>query len=214
MFQLASLSDSVKVEPNALGKDFQQAITDELNTKYSNKIVHDLGLCICLYDLAHFEDPIVFPGEGAIFTRVEFRLMIFRPFIGEVLQGKVQSCDEDGIRISVGFFDDIFVPNTCLKSDCRFDPAERVWIWEYDSNELFIDLEEPIRVRVMAERFIEVAPVEKDSASMMTSTTDSNSMVPVKELSKQVPAYVITASIVEDGLGLLSWWQEAIPVEE
>ena len=125
MFQLAILKDSVRIAPSAFGKEFQQAIVDELNSKYSNRIVHNLGLCVCVYDLLAIEDPIVHPGEGASFIKgislatliaiVKFRLTIFRPFVGELCVGKVQSCDEDGLRISVGFFDDIFVPFACMK---------------------------------------------------------------------------------------------------
>jgi DNA-directed RNA polymerase III subunit RPC8 len=40
---------------------------------------------------------------------VTFRLIVFRPFIGEVLSGKVLSQSPLGIRVSMGFFDDITI---------------------------------------------------------------------------------------------------------
>jgi hypothetical protein len=65
---------------------------------------------------------------------VVFRMVVFRPFSGEVILGKVKSSDEDGIRrmfscgfysslltyphnlllVSVGFFDDIYIPLSYL----------------------------------------------------------------------------------------------------
>lgn len=60
-----------------------------------------------------------------------FRLVVFRPFISEVVVAKVKSSDEDGIRrtfsffrlqasfnaqtpVTMGFFDDIYIPTAYL----------------------------------------------------------------------------------------------------
>ncbi len=47
---------------------------------------------------------------------VTFRLMVFRPFVGEVLVGRVSQCAEGGLRVSLGFFDDIVVPSYLLQT--------------------------------------------------------------------------------------------------
>lgn len=62
-------------------------------------------------------------------SQVLFRLVVFRPFVSEVLFGKVKSSSEDGIRgkgnfqsqllitwvaVSLGFFDDMHVPRIFL----------------------------------------------------------------------------------------------------
>ena len=47
------------------------------------------------------------------------------------------------VSVTLGFFDDIFVPSSNLQHPSRFDEAEQVWIWEYDNNgdkhDLFMD---------------------------------------------------------------------------
>lgn len=48
-------------------------------------------------------------------VKVKFRLVMFRPFVGEVLEGKVRSSSEEGIHVSLGFFDDILVPPACMQ---------------------------------------------------------------------------------------------------
>lgn len=37
-------------------------------------------------------------------------MIVFRPFKGEVLIGKIRSATPSGINVSTEFFDDIFVP--------------------------------------------------------------------------------------------------------
>ena len=76
----------------------------------------DVGLCISFYDLIEVGDPYIYPSEGSSHQKVKFRLgnvtqsaivacgtltavlVVFRPFIGEVLTGRISSCKEDGIK--------------------------------------------------------------------------------------------------------------------
>lgn len=41
---------------------------------------------------------------------VEFRMIVFRPFKGEVMIGRIRSSTPAGINLRTDFFDDIFVP--------------------------------------------------------------------------------------------------------
>lgn len=77
----------------------------------------DLGLCISVFDVLEAGDPYVHQGETAAVVKVKFRLIIFRPFVGEILEGKVRSSSEEGIHITLGFFDDILVPASCMQPD-------------------------------------------------------------------------------------------------
>ena len=104
MFLISCLKDNVKIAPSSFGKAQSQAITECLNEKYSNRVVYNLGLCVSVWDLVEIEDPIVYPGEGGSFVKVTFRMAIFKPFIGEVLVGKVKYCDEEGIKGTVAFY--------------------------------------------------------------------------------------------------------------
>lgn len=114
MFVLSKFSDIVKLTPSTFSIATETALTSTINAKFSNKVVQDVGLCICLFDILQSSDGIVQAGDGCAYVTVEFRLVVFRPFIGEVLTGKIANCSQDGIRISLGFFDDIFIPSHLL----------------------------------------------------------------------------------------------------
>lgn len=51
-----------------------------------------------LYDITKIEESYIFPGDGASHTRVRFRFVVFRPFIEEILVGKIRSCSVDGVH--------------------------------------------------------------------------------------------------------------------
>ena len=88
MYFLAEIRDIIHVKPWQFDKDLKVVIENELNNKYANKVVFELGLCIALFDILLIEDSYVFPGDGSSHTRVTFRFVVFRPFIDEVLVGK------------------------------------------------------------------------------------------------------------------------------
>lgn len=117
MFQLLDIIDSVKIHPSCLRKNFSLAITEELNIKYANKVLQDVGLCLSVYDILEIFDAFVYQGEGSPYVKVHFRLVTFRPFIGEVLIGKIRACTDQGVHVSLKFFDDILISPANLQPD-------------------------------------------------------------------------------------------------
>ena len=51
---------------------------------------------------------------------------MFRPAVEEVLTGKIKRCSPSGVHVSLGFFDDILIPQEALQQPCRFDDNEQV----------------------------------------------------------------------------------------
>ncbi|KAG0045780.1 DNA-directed RNA polymerase III subunit rpc25 [Gryganskiella cystojenkinii] len=198
MFNLCELKDTIKIEPSGFRKKKSQAITDEINRKYANKVLQDVGLCIAMHDILSASEGFIHHGDGCSYVTVEFRMVIFRPFIGEVLTGRIRSCNEDGVRVTLGFFDDIFIPGSYLQEKSEFDSQEQLWVWVYDQNELFMDLDEEIRFRVESEQFFDTSPSVRPKKEG-TEAPDLNA-------NSAMPPYSITCSIQGDGLGLLSWW--------
>lgn len=94
MFVLCTLEDKLRVQPGDLGKPTLEAVTAEIERTYVDKVVPDLGLVITLYDILDVSGGYVFPSDGAAHFDTKFRLVVFKPFIGEVLVGKLKACDK------------------------------------------------------------------------------------------------------------------------
>ena len=58
------------------------------------QVVTDLGLVITLYDITQIEGGYIYPSDGAAHYDVRFKLVVFRPFPGEVIEGNLASCDK------------------------------------------------------------------------------------------------------------------------
>ncbi|TGZ70132.1 hypothetical protein CRM22_003356 [Opisthorchis felineus] len=149
MFILAKLKDTVVIQPKYFGTDLKETIEHELNARFANKLVYKVGLCISLWDLLEVQESFISDVDGAYHTAVTFRFVCFRPAIGEVLLGTVKSCSKSGIRVSLNFFDEVYIPVDKLRHPSKFDYEQSSWIWEYDyegeTAELRIDKNDTIR---------------------------------------------------------------------
>ena len=65
MFELVTMKDDVKIEPHNFGDAIATAVEKELNRKLANKVYHNHGLCIILYDILEIGDSLILPGDGA-----------------------------------------------------------------------------------------------------------------------------------------------------
>ena len=193
MFVLTEMKDVVQIKPWNFGHDMRTSLEFGLNKKFSNKVVHNVGLCIVLFDIIEMGDAYILPGDGSSHTPVKFRFIVFRPFIDEVLVGKVKSCSREGVQISMGFFDDLFIPHEYLQQKSKFTETEQLWVWDYETEEgnhdLYMDINEEIRFRVIDEEFVDLTPEGPAAATSVTNETVE--VVPNQTQAKKAP-YSIT----------------------
>nr|DAD19741.1 TPA_asm: hypothetical protein HUJ06_021204 [Nelumbo nucifera] len=123
---------------------------------------------------------------------VQFRLVMFRPFVGEIIVGKLKSSDANGLKLSISFFDDIHIPVHLLPNPSSLMPNpenkhQGVWSWEFQDEQYPIDGKDEIRFRVHSISYPPI-PIEQEKEA------------------KPFAPMVITGSLDYDGLGPISWW--------
>lgn len=191
----------VRIPPWLFGQTLNDAVEEELNRKLANKVVLNVGLCIALFDITSLGDSYIFPGDGASHTRVTFRYVVFRPFLEEILEGVVKSSDADGMQVSLGFYEDVYIRRDSMMTNSHYDETDRTWVWDYQTDDethhLFMDVGERIRFKVVAEQFTDTTPAGP-------SLVEGNITVADRKEGK-VP-YVVYGAINDQGLGMVSWW--------
>lgn len=205
MFILTTIQDLIEIKPQELGRPTKQAIEDAINLKYSNRVIQNIGLCVCLWDMLDTTEGLIGHGTGLVNANVEFRLVVFRPFRGEIIAARIKTADEEGIVLDVDFTSEIFVPHQHLFPNTKFDRSEGVYIWMTDEgHELFFDKGEPVLFRVEAEEWIDTKPtvIQRDENGEIIELRDTS--------------WKILGSMNQEGLGPSLWWtaQEGDPEDE
>jgi DNA-directed RNA polymerase III subunit RPC8 len=235
MFILSVLEDEVALHPFQFGpKKHIPAIRSLIEAKFVDRVIPDVGLAVSLYDIVSVKDAYIFPGDlkdsqGDAACRVVFRLVVFRPKVNELLIGRVHSCSQMGIQVSLGFFHDVSVPANLLRQPTVFDERLRTWVWQYQADEQSATAHYPYRhdelicIRVKSVQFTDSLDSSLDAArraqalsktpSQTTKTTEDKSGNDEGDQHKHLshvhteqPPMLVVGSVEEDGLGLISWW--------
>ncbi|CAM9314558.1 unnamed protein product [Chrysoparadoxa australica] len=195
MFVLTEVSDKLKVKPDQFDRPELDVLTEAVDLKYSNRVLLDVGLCICLHDFISIGEAYIYPGEGSVHYKARFRLLVFKPFVGEILTGKLTSSSKSGITVSLGrFFESITVPSYLLQTPSEYDESKKCWVWNYPASD---DEEEGVA---------EVSMVGYALISISPGPNPKPQSVDLGRTEQTPSAMEIVGNINEDGLGLVSWW--------
>ena len=94
MFVVSSFEDSVRALPAELGHTTLDAVTAVLEKTYIDRVIRDVGLVVTIFDVLDIEGGFIYHSDGAAHFLVKFRLVVFRPLVGEILIGRLARCDK------------------------------------------------------------------------------------------------------------------------
>ncbi|XP_071939002.1 DNA-directed RNA polymerase III subunit rpc8-like isoform X3 [Coffea arabica] len=146
--------------------------------------------------------------EGLFLDKVRFRLLMFRPFLGEVISARLKESSSTGLRLSLGFFDDIYIPRALLPSPSHDEPDPEDknqvrWIWEFNEQNYPIDGMDEIRFRVHSIQYPSL-PLEQDDGSKPFAPMLITVRKPFN-LDFSITDFML-GSLDADGLGPIAWW--------
>jgi DNA-directed RNA polymerase subunit E'/Rpb7 len=142
-------------------------------------------------------------GSSVHYT-VTFPMIVFRPYVGEILVGTILDADATGIIVSLGFLATIFVPANYMLQPSAFvvsSPTKGVWVWTptYDDDDVDhtnVDTKhEPlryemnngaeIRVRVKSIYYSPVTSTAKGKPNAVINATSDNTTGSIKHIRKE-----------------------------
>jgi DNA-directed RNA polymerase III subunit RPC8 len=152
MFVVAEAVDVIRIPPSLLGcagvsssATCLGAIHGEIDRIYPNRVLIDCGLVVSRYGKARYvSDGVCVAGDGGSHHRCHFSLVVFRPFVEEVITGRIYRSTPEGVYITLGFFENIFVPAYWMLRPSVYEPELGLWVWtpQYDDDDDAEDMDE------------------------------------------------------------------------
>ena len=210
----------IQIYPSDFSKSSARAIEDFINDKYADKVIHKVGLCVGFHSIISTSEGLIGHGSGIVNVNVDFRVVVFRPFKGEIVQGTItDSHMVRGILLSQDFFEDIVVPPEVLFDDTAFgadDAGVELFIWRPKDPETGKEAEDPFYIdraevclfRVEKETWRDLSPqMQRPDQSFVAEQQAGETGV------RQVP-YLVEGSMMLSGLGPTFWWNGEGPVTD
>ncbi|KAL8447221.1 hypothetical protein Emed_004544 [Eimeria media] len=225
MFIVSLLQDTLSVDPSLLGRPLEAVLREAIALKYTNKVLKDLGLFVCLYEITEVEGAPILLAAGSARYNVCFKAVVFRPFVGEVLQGVVCESSASGIAVDLEFFKDVKIPSSNLREPraCEEVPQQgdttaaaaaataagaaagaataaaakekTAAVWSWCFEEHKLTYDLGAPIRF---RVTDVVFAREEAQKKFTLVTTEETYV---------PPMVVIGETNEDGLGMVSWWQ-------
>ena len=139
MFILTEIVDTIRIQPHMLfSMPTLAALHCEIDMKYPNRVLYDVGLVIGRHgQVTKLTNGSCVPGDGGCHHDCLFQIIVFRPFVDEVCVGKIVKSTPEGVHVSLGFFQDIFIPAYWMLRPSHYDESSGLWVWSpnYDDEE-------------------------------------------------------------------------------
>ncbi|MHA1791559.1 MAG: DNA-directed RNA polymerase [Promethearchaeota archaeon] len=102
MFYIVTLQDKIRIHPSAFGGDIKQNAREIISHEYEDLVLKDIGYVVAVVDILEIGMGKIIPREEGIFTQTKFQLLIFRPELNEIVEGKVVEVVDFGVFIRLG----------------------------------------------------------------------------------------------------------------
>lgn len=196
----------VQIHPTDFSKPSIRSIEDFINAKYADKVIHKIGLCIGFHSLISASEGLIGHGTGIVNVNVDFRLIVFRPFKGEIIRATITNSSPNGIALSVDFYEDLVVPPETLFEETSWEKDESgtwAFVWKTDDgeggkNEFYFDNAESCMLRIEEEQWHDTSPDAIKSQGFATQEEE--------EEARRMSPYLVRGSMMHSGLGPTLWW--------
>jgi len=101
MFYLSEVEDYVRVDPRLFGLPTQDAVSKQLEETYSNYYDKELGKAIAIVEILNIGEGVIIPGDGASYYKCLFKVLVWKPELGELVFGRILEITNFGAFIDL-----------------------------------------------------------------------------------------------------------------
>ncbi len=121
MYKILTLKDTVRVEPDKLKYNLEEAIKKTLQERYEGVIDKKLGVILSVIEVVRIEDGIIKHTDPAIHYPCIFDVLVFYPELHELVEGEVVENVEFGSFVNIGPLDGLVHISQLMDDFVSFD---------------------------------------------------------------------------------------------
>lgn len=105
MYQVVEMEDTVRVPPTELSGDQEEITRNLVQDGFEGRLNNEYGFILLTSNIEPMGEGRVVHGDGAVFQRVKFDALCFKPEVGELVEGEVCEIVEFGAFVRFGPLD-------------------------------------------------------------------------------------------------------------
>ena len=158
VYQIVEMEDTVRIPPHELGED-QDAVARELvHRSFEGRLNKKYGFTVLATNIERNGEGRVIHGDGAVYQRVKFNALCFKPDVGEVVEGTVCEVVEFGAFVRFGPLDGLLHMSQIMNDYLNVDLGNERLTGKETGR--YLGLGDKVRARLVTVSLNELSPRE------------------------------------------------------
>jgi len=148
MYYKTKIEDTIRIPPNKFSEDLNSVVTDIVQSTFEGTMRKEHGLIIVADNIEPIGNGVVIHGDGAMYQKVEFDALTFKPQLQEVLDAIVCEIVEFGAFCHIGPLDALVHMSQIMNDYVEVDAENEVITGK--EKKFVLKTGDPVRARVVA----------------------------------------------------------------
>lgn len=122
MFKILTVKDEVRVQPAKFELALEEAVKQSLQDVTEGQVHPDYGVFLTVTEVLSIGEGSIVPEDGAIHYPVEFKMLVYRPELNEIVTGEVVDVTEFGAFTRIGPLDALVHVSQIMDDKVSYDP--------------------------------------------------------------------------------------------
>jgi DNA-directed RNA polymerase subunit E' len=158
MYKIIQLSDTVRIPPERMTEDLDATISQLVQQSFEGRLNKTHGITVLTTNVQPAGEGQVIHGDGAVYQRVSFDALVFKPDNQEVVDGIVAEVVEFGCFVHIGPLDALVHMSQVMNDFMNADVHNERLVGKESGRTL--EVGDNVRARVVTASLNELAPRE------------------------------------------------------
>jgi DNA-directed RNA polymerase subunit E' len=148
MYYKVRVEDTIRIPPNKFSNNLEEVLTEIVQTTFEGTMRKDYGVIVVVDSIESVGPGIVIHGDGAMYQKVAFDALTFKPELQEVIDAIVCEIVEFGAFCHIGPLDALVHMSQIMNDYVEVDSENEVVVGK--EKKLTLKKGDAVRARVVA----------------------------------------------------------------
>jgi len=136
MFKIMTVKDEARVSPTKFDLELEEAVKQSLQDQHEGNVHPDFGVYLTVTEVLNIGEGKIVPEDGAIHYSAEFKMLIYKPELNEIVMGEVVDVTEFGAFTRIGPLDALIHVSQIMDDKISYDPKGAIFTGKKTGNRL------------------------------------------------------------------------------
>lgn len=129
MYKIVTLRERIKVPPEKIGLDEEEAIEKTIRENYESVLDSKSGMVLLsLVSIENIEEGKIYPADPNVYYMVTFKMLAFKPELNELVIGEIVDNTDFGAFVRIGPIDGLVHISQLMDDYVSFDKKNSVFL--------------------------------------------------------------------------------------